>query len=71
MLKTTHDLPIQYPLYGQLIHLLISGMHHYQCVVPKVVITPERREDDSEPCRLLHSGRGSMIPGPAGESSST
>jgi len=22
--------------------------------------------DDSEPCQLLHSGRGSVIPGPAG-----
>jgi len=52
---------------ARVIHSFISGMHHYVCVAPNIDITTSfSRVDDSEPCRLLHWGRGSLISGPAG-----
>jgi len=39
-------------------------MHHHECVAPNVG-TPFSRVDNSEPRQLLHSGRRSVIPGPA------
>jgi len=49
----------------QAIHSFISGMHHYECIAPNVDIILYRVHN-SEPRQLLHAGRGSVIPGPAG-----
>ena len=43
------------------IHSFISGMHHYECVVPNIETwTSISRVGDSEPYQLLRSGRGSF-----------
>jgi len=39
-------------------------MHHYECVAANADIILQ--SGDSEPRQLPRSGRGSMIPGPAG-----
>jgi len=49
---------------GVIIIVIISGMHHYECVVPNVDIILQ--SENSEPHQLLRSERGSLIPGPAG-----